>query len=291
MVGSGLSRVIQNGEILGSGDCIGCETIISETSTIPLESQGSGFNGTPVPNGSVPRSRRSILEQPQKLNLELPQNHLPETEPQNPVGNRSVSQNTDRMVTEIYIHPDWTRAADVDDQIGHDGLSILLQPRSPKGLILLKPGKATIRMTDPAAPRAQNEIGTWTFTPTELDYFKTVSGRSETTGYQIRLPWSLNTPLGKRLHLSVQYIANDGRILESSRSIRLIPPGENYSPKAPLIAAWTLGTPGENRELDLLAPEFNLNDETGAERRRIKALPAKTDLSNSIKKSKWRPVR
>ena len=301
LVGSGLNR--RKKRTFTDDDCIGCETIITESPYSVDSTPAPSTPGEPGVQSEIrspshptqkPNSSRSILDLPQNPNLEVPQaqKNSPQTRTRQSARSRSVSD-AKELVTEIYIHPELTRATDIDQQIGDDGISVFLQPRTPRGKTVLKPGKLTIRIVDPTAPVSQKNIGTWTFTPTELKFFKNSNSIGQ-HGYQLRLPWALNTPVSKRLLLSVRFTTSDGRHLETSRPVQILPPGDQYTPDAPLIAEWTIDSPTSDPvSEEAINLDIDLSPPSGSIRRGIRALPAKTKLNRTKlnRKSRWKPVR
>jgi hypothetical protein len=221
-----------------------------------------------------------------------------------PNGSGGVSVNgpvTGYPVTQIDISSNSTHGEDVDGQPGHEGVVVLIQPKDRNGVLVKETGEVTVSLIDPSADGQGQRIGLWKFTPQELQLFEVKNEHSD-QGYLLHLPWDGHVPNSRELLLYVRYWTSDGRRLETSTRLSIVPPANGYSPESPLIEGWTRrdprwdkGTkspaiPGQASQLanDPRIPDLkNAMGNPGDSGRGVKAIPA----SSSIKRPAWRPSR
>ena len=224
--------------------------------------------------------------------------------------------------TEIVINRSATHGYSVDEKVGDEGLNLLIQPKSSNGQIVLQGGELAVSIINPKAPPGQQRIGRWKFLPSETELFF-VNDELASHGILLHLPWALATPSHSKLVIHARLTTLDGRILQTSREVRIRPPADDYSPDDPDVLAWTQndwrwggtfesksGVEDQSQSFDLAFEDPSQdsksqsmddwresnsrarNSETsgrGFRRRNIPASPA--SIRKSIPAPKWRPIR
>lgn len=127
-------------------------------------------------------------------------------------------------VAEIRLNHLRTGGEDFDSQPGDDGISVLIEPRGPRGEILTQPGRLALVVVDPAAPNEEARIARWNFTESEAAEHLRANGSDR--GIRLELPWPQQRPKHSKLHLFVRYYTADGRMLESDREFFITMKGE-----------------------------------------------------------------
>lgn len=152
-------------------------------------------------------------------------------------GKRRPTLANTSQVTSILINRQISRGEDLDGRPGDEGLSLLLQPIDAKGNVRKQAGHITVRVTESSSPNVERQIGLWQFTPEESKSFF-VKDEYAQQGILLHLPWDRLAPKGNRLNVLVRYTNADQQTIESRARIRIVPPANNYSPDAPLVAGW-----------------------------------------------------
>lgn len=217
---------------------------------------------------------------------------------QNPVDvsyQRNERPNADRVsqrVAGIGVDPQVTRGANVDGSAGDEGVELLIQPRNVQGAVVAQPGRMTVSLIDPGAPPIAQRLGMWEFSSDEIDLFA-VKSPGDGRGYLLHLPWELNTPSNRRLLVFVRYITSDGRRLETSHEMQIVPPPAGYSPRDPEVEAWSRRDSrwqdGSSQSSDDLVAERENDAGWSQSSEGVPARPAST--SDGIQRPRWRPVR
>lgn len=209
------------------------------------------------------------------------------------------------MATEIAIHRTATRGHSVDNVPGDEGLSLLIQPKSSRGQIIMESGELTVSLINPKAIPGEQRIGRWKFLPEETELFF-VNDELASHGILLNLPWSLNTPTHPKLVVHARLTTVDGRVLQTSKEVRIRPPSSNYSPEDPAVVAWTqqdwrwqsAGEADNPSDFELVSNGENSvggddiwrQTSQSPQRKRVKATPASSSRTGPPKPG-WRPVR
>ena len=152
---------------------------------------------------------------------------------------------------------------------------------------MLRSGELTVSLIDPKATGRQQRIGLWTFLPSETELFIT-DENANARGILLHLPWERTAPQRDQLMVFARFQTDDGRRLEASAPVRVIPPAPGYSPDEPLIAEWSMGGGPENLT-SAEAAELT-NGSRILPRRSIPAIPASSE-SSRLQRPSWRPIR
>ena len=135
-------------------------------------------------------------------------------------------------VEHLAINTWLTGGRNTDRQPGDDELVVMIQPRDGDGEPVKLPGTLQIRLTDPAAPAASRELGTWDFTSGECRKRWLASMLSR--GFLFKLPWQ-TPPTRKRLLLHARFDTTDGRRFDADALIQVAPPSD--PPRPPVQTA------------------------------------------------------
>ncbi|MED5446622.1 MAG: hypothetical protein VYA62_00230 [Planctomycetota bacterium] len=135
-------------------------------------------------------------------------------------------------VEHLAINTWLTGGRNTDRQPGDDELVVMIQPRDGDGEPVKLPGTLQIRLTDPAAPAASRELGTWDFTSGECRKRWLASMLSR--GFLFKLPWQ-TPPTRKRLLLHARFDTTDGRRFDADALIQVTPPSD--PPRPPVQTA------------------------------------------------------
>lgn len=125
----------------------------------------------------------------------------------------------DQRVETIHLNPRLTHGADFDGKPGDDGISVLIEPRNRHGSFVPEAGRMTIVLLDPSESDEAARLARWDLDADSIRKF--LQTDSLDSGVLLRLPWQDKVPEGKRLHLFVRYLTEDGRKLETDRQIEI----------------------------------------------------------------------
>lgn len=188
-----------------------------------LQPPGSGLSGTPESDLELNLSR---IEVPAlTAAYQSGSAHQDEsardaqTAPPQEMAAPAIEQITDRRVVEIGFHPTLTRAIDLDDAPGDDGVYLVLQPKNQLGQVVPDPAKVTIVALDPSRPQNNGVISRWDYAPRELQAKIRPIGSQQ--GVHLSLPWNGPYPQADRVMVLVKYTFANGRQVAAEREIML----------------------------------------------------------------------
>ncbi len=132
----------------------------------------------------------------------------------------------DPNVNDVTFHRLLTGGYDADGRPGDDGLSVVLEPRNPRGQLVRTPGDVEIALVD-SERGGSGRVAQWKFTAAEL------AGRWERRtvgeGFFLELPWPNQPPDSRQLDLVVTYRTPRGRRLVAEKQIAIDPVGGRFA--------------------------------------------------------------
>ena len=176
-----------------------------------------------MPDDPAPKTRPAIRAKPPTIPpAELPA-PKPTTEP----------EVIDKTVTHLFLNPLHTGGADLDNQPGDDGLSILLEPRNAEDQFVPLTGKVSIVVLDPSQSGEASRLARWDFAEDDLrDKIK----KSTPRGFHLQMAWPTKPPANTALRLFVRYETADGRKLKADQELFIQPAGQvssRWTPRPP----------------------------------------------------------
>lgn len=123
-----------------------------------------------------------------------------------------------------------TSGVDRDGLPGDEMLSIMVYPHDDKGGIVRLAGQVEIRLIDPGAETSAQQIGQWSFSPTETR--AAWHSGLLATGFLFEMPWQ-TLPSSDELTLHVEFKSTDGRTFDETQQIQIRPPAD-VTGKAPV---------------------------------------------------------
>jgi hypothetical protein len=129
----------------------------------------------------------------------------------------------DPRITHLYLNPLATGGADLDNQPGDDGVSLLIEPRNAADKYVAMAGPLSVVVLDPAKQDEAARLARWDFSVDEVR--ERMAGSLLSKGIHLQLPWPQERPQATRLHLYVRYMTPEGARLEADREIFVEPPG------------------------------------------------------------------
>lgn len=139
----------------------------------------------------------------------------------------------DPNVNDVTFHRLLTGGYDADGRPGDDGLSVVLEPRNPRGQLVRTPGDVEIALVDPDRG-GTGRVAQWKLTARELA--ATWERRTVGEGFFLELPWPNRPPDSRQLELLVTYHTPRGQRLIAERRIAIDPAGGRF-------AEWTESSP------------------------------------------------
>ncbi len=124
-----------------------------------------------------------------------------------------LGANEDPNVSDVTFHRLLTGGYDSDGRPGDEGVSILLEPRNPRGELVRTPGDIEIAVVDPE--RGDGRVAQWRFAAGELAAHW--ERRAVGEGFFLELPWPNRPPDNRQLELIVTYRTPRGKRLVASR--------------------------------------------------------------------------
>lgn len=176
------------------------------------------------PSIDIPMIEEGESIDPSELELDFSQfQHLPgsqvvQASAQMPIAAHGAPQ--DGRVTHIWLNSRMTGGHNFDTSIGDEGLAVLIEPRNASDQFLPQAGVVRVRLFDPELGEDNALIDEWELVADEIVHrIRTLplSGR----GIYLLLPWTSQAPKHSNLIVQVGYETEDGRLLESSREIRI----------------------------------------------------------------------
>lgn len=132
----------------------------------------------------------------------------------------------DPNVNDVTFHRLLTGGYDIDGQPGDDGLSVVLEPRNPRGELVRTPGDVEIALIDPDRGDG-GRVAQWKFTAAELaEYWER---RAVGEGFFLELPWPSRAPDSRQLELIATYRTPRGKRLIAERRVAIDPPGGRFA--------------------------------------------------------------
>jgi hypothetical protein len=123
----------------------------------------------------------------------------------------------DPRITHIRLNSLATGGADLDNQPGDDGVSLLIEPRNAADQHVPIAGPVSVVVLDPAKQDEAARVARWDFSVHEVREFMGETSLSK--GIRFQLPWPHARPEATRLHLYVRYTTPEGAQLEADREI------------------------------------------------------------------------
>ncbi|MCA9074145.1 MAG: hypothetical protein KDA93_03865 [Planctomycetaceae bacterium] len=114
-----------------------------------------------------------------------------------------------------------TGGTNINSSPGDDGLTVVLLPKDPDGVVVKVAGTIEIEAFDLARPEGAQRIGQWTFDVGEShEYWHQGVIQS---GYQFELPWQ-EIPQAEQLLLHGRLVSIDGRQFDTTHTVSIEPP-------------------------------------------------------------------
>lgn len=114
-----------------------------------------------------------------------------------------------------------TGGTNINKSPGDDGLTVVLLPKDPDGVVVKVAGTIEIAAFDLARPEGAQRIGHWTFDVGEShEYWHQGVIQS---GYQFELPWQ-DVPQAEKLLLHGRLVSIDGRQFDTTHTVSIDPP-------------------------------------------------------------------
>lgn len=136
-----------------------------------------------------------------------------------------LGANEDPNVSDVTFHRLLTGGYDSDGRPGDEGVSILLEPRNPRGELVRTPGDIEIAVVDPE--RGDGRVAQWRFAAGELAAHW--ERRAVGEGFFLELPWPNRPPDNRQLELIVTYRTPRGKRLVAEKSISVDLDGGNFA--------------------------------------------------------------
>ena len=216
-----------------------------------------------------PRNRGGAPPAPFLPDVEIPDVEIPGVEfpsaDGTPLDGNTAS--TIEGVNEITLNRLLTGGIDSDGQLGDEGISVVIETRDARGIIINEAGEVSIVLLDLAAEtEEQARFARWKFSKEEAaeKFQDTALGQ----GIRFDLPWPENPPENHELKLFVRMTTDDGRELIVERALDVDLLGRAAAKRPPL----------EDTEQQATTPQQLVPQETD---------PLQT--SRSIKPRRWAP--
>lgn len=137
-------------------------------------------------------------------------------------GPRPVRSAAGKQATQLVLHPRLTGGYDADGRPGHEGITVVIEPRDAQGRSVLAPADVSVIVLDPALEGGAARVARWDFTAAETAAHLQNAGGDR--AIRLELPWPADPPVHGQLYLSVRYTTGEGRKLQAEGPIRIIPP-------------------------------------------------------------------
>ncbi len=129
-------------------------------------------------------------------------------------------------VIELAFHPALSRAINMDERPGPDGLYLVLQPKNELGQMVPTSAELMVFALDPSREGEQAKIGRWEFNAADVQQKLQPIGSEQ--GIHLRLPWTGDAPAADRVIVFALYKFTNGRQVMGEKEISL---SENASLK------------------------------------------------------------
>lgn len=215
---------------------------------VPSQLSPPSFEGMPeLPSG--PTGREPYLRRPEEEG-EAPPYEMPSTRPSGaipgelppfepmPEGSPQAFHDEDSYdelespgadeVVSITLNRRLTGGHDRSPGGGHEGVMVVVEPRTRDGRIVPVDGDVTIGVLDPEQPASQGRIARWDFSRQESARFyrRTPMG----AGLHFDLPWPAEAPPTDRVKLWVRLTTPEGRKLLAQRTVAIDSGGDPVAP-------------------------------------------------------------
>ena len=164
-----------------------------------------------------------------------------ESSRRNPVAIRQpfeTARSTSGSVSHIYIDPVLTKVRDFDSRPGHDGITVVIEPRDDTGAFVPQAGAVSVVLLD-YSNRGRGHaarVARW-----ELDINQTsqmLYDSEDRRGIHLQLEWPSQPPANGRLRMDVRFTTEDGTQLETRQDIAVaVGPGSLIESDIPQPAA------------------------------------------------------
>jgi len=147
------------------------------------------------------------------------ENSLPE--PQTPQkSSPSEPEVIDNKVSQIYLNPQYTGSANLDNTPGDDGINVLIQPQNQSGQFVPQAGQLTIVALDPTRQGDAARLARWEF---DADAIQTMlSSQGNRRGIFLQLPWPGQAPSGKQVQIFVRYRQGNATPIQTRHELALV---------------------------------------------------------------------
>ena len=206
-----------------------------------------------------------------------------------PVSAPAHLQPADPQVTHVQIDPLRTGGSNFDDDVGDDGITLVLEPRNEAGEFVPLAGPLSIVVLDYGLRREGEaaRLGRWELDAQQVE--RSMINNDLERGVHLRLAWSDRKPTGSKLMVAVRYTTSDGRELEAQRDIFITLPGQfsqRWTPRS------RTRTPDRNNDRLDIAREPSETDGASLERRDRRSNAADVrPASFAAERPIWRPYR
>ena len=122
-------------------------------------------------------------------------------------------------VERIILNRRLTGGYDFDEQAGHEGLYLVVEPQDDQGAYLPNPAPLEVTVLDPKRTDTSSRVARWDFTAAETAAHMRQSLVGK--GIHLQLPWPHQPPAHEELEVLATYHTTDGRVLEAKQVIRV----------------------------------------------------------------------
>jgi outer membrane murein-binding lipoprotein Lpp len=113
-----------------------------------------------------------------------------------------------------------TSGVDRDGQPGDEQISVLVYPHDEQGGLVKLGGKLELRALDLAAPKTEQEVGVWNYSPTVIR--DSWHSGFLAAGYLFEEAWQ-RPPSGPEIMLHARFVTTDGRQFDAVQPLRVKP--------------------------------------------------------------------
>lgn len=148
-----------------------------------------------------------------------------------------------------------TSGIDRDGRPGDEKLSVLLYPHDDQGGLVKLPGTIELRAIDLSAPDGQQEVGNWTFTPTETK--EAWHSGFLAAGFLFEESWQ-RQPVGDNVTLHARFKTIDGRQFDAIQPLKVNTAEGSLVQEQPASSTLRAGKPADGFD------DFDAGEPVGA---------------------------